>query len=152
MRRRHVLGGFLAWASLGSGCLSSSDEAQSEPATVENPPEWLRERGQCEDEWAWGSLELSRAEPGSGFGTAVVPYDRLGEESKRLVRFAVHNDGAVACDQTGGTAFQTLLGDVDELAERDREAHSENPWVYKIRTARATYRIERLEAFDAVLV
>ncbi|UTF54275.1 hypothetical protein [Natronosalvus rutilus] len=153
MQRRLVLGGILACLSLGPGCLSSADEAENEPATVEDPPEWLRERGRCEDEWAWGALELSRTDTESRYGTATVAYEFLTEESKQLVRFAIHNDGAEACTQTGGSAFQTLLSDVRDLAYRPyQEEHGKRPRVFAIRTSEAAFRIERLEAFDAVLV
>ncbi|MFC7214064.1 hypothetical protein ACFQO4_08220 [Saliphagus sp. GCM10025334] len=153
MQRRRVLGGVLVCLSLGSGCLSSADGAENGPATVEDPPEWLRERGRCEDEGLWGALELSSTEPDSGYAIAVVPYDRLSEKSKRLVRFAVHNDGAEACTQTGGSTFQTFLGEVHDLAYQPyREEHGERPRAFVIRTTRATYRIERLAAFDEMLV
>jgi hypothetical protein len=118
---------------------------------VDDPPDWLHVSGECDS--PTGSLELSDPVDSLPDSAAAVANDQLSEDASMIARFAVHRGGAVTCSDSGGTAFQRLLGCVsDHAVDPYRETHGVRPRSIFLETSAKSYEITALFAFDAVLV
>ena len=149
MERRQVLAGVLSGLSICAGCLSRPGATGVAP--VEDPPDWLQQTATCD--YPKGVLHLSEDAVSHADAAAIVAYETLSEESKRLVRFAIQYQSAETCTDSGASNFDKLLNEITELAYRPyREEHDSRPPSFAIEAEDNYYRIEKMYAFDAVLV
>jgi hypothetical protein len=157
MQRRCLLRSLGISLPLIAGCVSVgsdteiSDGTQHAVSDVQNPLKWLHERGDCDP--LMGSLELAEPTDSVPETTAVAAHDRLPEETKTVVRFAIHRGSAVTCSDTGGSVFDRLVSEIHARAvDSYREDRGVRPRSIALDTGDRCYPITELSAFDAVLV
>lgn len=158
MDRRRLLGALGAGAASVAGCVSPGssaettrrDETGTSVAAVDDPPEWLQQRADCD--YATATLALSERTATVHDRAVVVPYGQLSEDSKVVVRFAVHHGSAETCTDTGAAAFSRLLSDLTDGDWKSYlEEHRERPPATAIRTAAGYYVLSEMRVYDGVL-
>jgi hypothetical protein len=147
VRRRTVLAAATGFASASGGCLAGSGGPEF---TVSDPPDSLREEGDCPSDDVVASLSLGEPTESPRSEAAVVRYEDLQEPAKLVFRFYRARGSAVTCREP--KRFSILLGDLGEHGtDPYREEHGDGPeWLY-VRTHGTYHRVHRLRVYDAVL-
>ncbi|MFC6951302.1 hypothetical protein [Halorubellus litoreus] len=151
MRRRPLLVAATGLAAGSGGCLAGLPATGTDTFTVSNPPESLRERGACDEDWVRASVSFAGPLDEVGDEAAVVPYRDLADPAKLVVRYYLDRGSAVACEGDDPTAFQSLLSALTDASDRYRERHDEPPENISVRVADSYYRLDRLLLYDQVL-
>jgi len=151
VRRRTVLAGASVLATGASGCLNGLPGTGTAEFTAAEPPEGVRERGECSTGRVVASVSFDGPLDAPGDESAVVRYRDLTDPSQSLVRFVLARGGAVACESQDPTPFRSLLGDFGDVRDRYRETHGQGPRHHEVRTRDAYHRLDRLRVRDQVL-
>lgn len=128
-----------------AGCLSTSSNPSH---TVENPPSWLHEKGDCEDVRA--ELRLAEKTDSTRSNSGVLQFESFKGDQKTIVEFCVSRGSAVTCERPH--QFSKVLGTIeDEVLGPYHENNYENPEYVYIEFENGFRRIVDLVAGDSRL-
>ena len=151
VNRRRFISSLTISSAIIPGCLAGDrDSAQEVQLSAENPPDWLNKESRCE--YPTASLQMSDQVKSVNERVSVIDYNILNDTSKVIVSFAIENDIAVTCSDTGASEFQVLLGNIADQIPANRQYRDSSPRKIAVQVGKEYYYITELYAFDQILI
>ena len=151
MNRRCFISSLIISSAIIPGCLAGDQDSEQEvQLSAENPPNWLNKESKCE--YPTASLQMSDQVKSVSDRVSVINYNILNDTSKVIVAFAIKNDIAVTCSDTGASEFQVLMSNISDRIPANRQYRDSSPRKIAVQVGEEYYYITELYAFDAILI